>query len=126
MAADLPENYEGNEAFGFIHDLPSTWDETIILKASIGEYIVTARRKGNNWYIGAITNETAREISIPLSMLSSSKTYIAKSYTDSPDAHFETNPEAIEIKTTSVNYSNFIQIKLAAGGGAAIRLTEKQ
>ncbi len=124
MAADMPENYEGNEAFNFIQDLPTTWDETLVLEASIGEYVVTARRKGSNWFIGAINNETAKEIKISYSMLKTGKKYLAKSYTDSYGAHFETNPEVIDIKTTQVLNADTFLLKLAPGGGAAIRISE--
>jgi len=125
MAADLPENYQENKAFTFIEGLPTTWDETRVLAASIGEYVVTARRRGNNWYIGAINNEIKREIKIPLSILKFGKTYIANLYIDSQNAHFETNPEAIDIKTIILKSSDHLLLKLAAGGGAAIHIKMK-
>ena len=124
MAADLPENYEGNPAFKFIEQLPTSWDETRVLDASIGEYVVTARRKGKTWYIGAISNEKARELSIPLSVLTAGKKYRAVSYVDGSNAHYETNPEAIDIKTSTVTKADRLTLKLAAGGGAAIRIEE--
>ena len=74
MLADSPITYtraDGSweEGLEFIRDVPVTWDETRILQGDIGQYIVSARRKGNDWYVGAMTNESARNLSIPLAFL---------------------------------------------------------
>lgn len=124
MASDLPENYQDNPAFTFIENLPTTWDETKVLAASIGEFVVTARRKGTIWYIGAINNEIPREISVPLSMLSLRKKYQATIYSDHYKAHYETNPEAIDITSSILKSSDTLNLKLVAGGGAAIKFNE--
>jgi alpha-glucosidase len=63
-----PQN-EWEEGLEFIKDVPTTWDETRILQGDIGQYIVSARRKGKVWYLGAMTNESARTLTIPLSFL---------------------------------------------------------
>lgn len=70
MLCDSPTNYESEqECTNYIADIPTVWDQTIVLDGKMGEYCVTARRKGNDWYIGGITNWTARDITIDLSFL---------------------------------------------------------
>ena len=64
MAADLPENYEGQPAFQFIRDVAVDWDTTRVLDGRIGDYVVVARRErgGQTWFLGAITDEEARTL----------------------------------------------------------------
>jgi alpha-glucosidase len=70
MMADSPSNYMRNlESTEFISKIPTTWDQTHVLEASVGEYLVLARKKEDNWYIGAMTNEHPREFTIELSFL---------------------------------------------------------
>src|SRR5436853_5385334 len=69
MVCDYPAAYEGEQGFDFIKEVPTTWDETEVIDAKVGEYISIARRKGNDWYIGTITNHEAREVKIPLNFL---------------------------------------------------------
>ncbi|MEI6347559.1 MAG: glycoside hydrolase family 97 C-terminal domain-containing protein [Bacteroidota bacterium] len=126
MASDLPENYQDNPAFAFIENLPTSWDETKVLAAYIGEYVVTARRKGTALYFGSINNEIPREISVPLSMLSLRKKYQATIYSDNYKAHYETNPEAIDITSSILNSSDTLNLKLVACGGVAIKFNESK
>ena len=123
MAADLPENYEGNPAFKFIEDVPTDWEDTKILHGKIGEYITTVRkdRHSNDWYLGAITNEAARTIEIKLDFLDPQKKYTAEIYQDGNDAAWETNPLPVEIKKLDVTAKTTLTLRLATGGGAAIR-----
>jgi alpha-glucosidase len=122
MASDLIENYEGNPAFNFIKGLPTSWDETRVIDAAIGEYILVARRKGNDWFVGAITNENARTLDLPLSFLLNGKKYQAELYQDDAAAHYETNPERITISQKEIRPGETLKLKLAAGGGAAVRI----
>ncbi len=70
MFADSPSNYEREqETTDFLTQIPNTWDETKVLKASVGEYIVIARRKGGAWYLAGLTDGTAREFTLDLSFL---------------------------------------------------------
>ncbi len=64
MAADLPENYEGQPAFQFIRDVAVDWDTTRVIDGKIGDYVVVARRErgGKTWFLGAITDEEARSL----------------------------------------------------------------
>ena len=66
MVCDYPAAYEGQEGFDFIKKIPTTWDETKVVEAKIGEYITIARRKENDWYVGTINDHSARTLSVPL------------------------------------------------------------
>jgi hypothetical protein len=123
MAADLPENYEKHlDAFQFIKDVPVDWDNTKVLEAEPGDYIVTARKqKGKDaWFIGAITDENKREVQVNFNFLEPKKTYVVTIYGDAPDAHWETNPMAYSIQNYTVTSKTILKLKLAAGGGAAL------
>jgi glucan 1,4-alpha-glucosidase len=125
MAADLPENYEKHlDAFQFIKDVPVDWDDTKVLQAEPGDYIVTARKqKGKQaWFIGAITDEDKRDVSVNFSFLVPNKTYVVTIYGDAPDAHWQTNPMAYAIQNYTVTSKTILKLKLAAGGGAALVL----
>ncbi|MBC8043415.1 MAG: glycoside hydrolase family 97 protein [Rhizobacter sp.] len=125
MAADLPENYEKSlDAFQFIKDVPVDWDDTKILEAEPGDYLTVARKaKGKEeWYIGAITDENARTATVSLGVLTPNRIYVAALYSDAADAHWEKNPMAYKIERVLVNYKTVLNLKLAAGGGAAISL----
>ena len=125
MAADLPENYEAHmDAFQFIKDVPVDWDDTKILAAEPGDYVVIARKgKGTgNWFLGAITDENARQLVEDLSFLDKGKKYVATIYGDAPGADWKTNPEAYTIKKMTVTNTTHLQLKLAPGGGAAVSI----
>lgn len=126
MVADLPENYAAHPgAFQFIVDVPTDWEHSVALAGEVGEFVVFARqeRHGTDWYIGAITNEDAREVRIPLVFLADDKRYTATVYRDGDNAHWRTNPYNYEIDTIDVTRDTVIDLKLAAGGGAAIRVS---
>jgi hypothetical protein len=125
MAADLPENYERYlDAFQFIKDVALDWDETKILEAEIGDYLTIARKaKGKDtWFIGGITDENRRTSIIKLDFLNRNLQYEATIYSDAPDAHWEQNPKAYQIKTQFVRATDTLEIQLAPGGGYAIHL----
>lgn len=120
MAADLPENYEDQPAFDFIKDVPVTWDETRVINAAIGDYLTIARRSGNNWYIGSITDENERETEIELNFLDQDVEYVATIYRDGNDADYDTNPTAVDISEIKVVAGSVIISKLIKSGGTAI------
>jgi hypothetical protein len=132
MAADLPENYETKpDAFQFIKDVTADWDDTRVLDAEPGDYIIMARKaKGTDkWFVGAITDENARNFAAGLSFLDEDKVYQAVIYRDADDADWKNNPEAYTIEKKLVNKYTLLNLKLAAGGGTAISfipLTEEQ
>lgn len=124
MAADLPENYERfPDAFQFIKDVPVDWQETKILTAEPGDYIVTARKDKNsdNWFIGAITDEVNRQFTLSLDFLGDND-YKATIYIDKEDSHWQENPMSYQIKTMIVDKDSKINLQLVPGGGAAISL----
>jgi len=124
MAADLPENYEKNmAAFRFIRDVPTDWETTKTLQSEIGDYVVVARqpRGGQDWFLGAITDENARTLKQPLTFLAQGKRYEAQIYRDGPGADYRTNPQAFETAKQVVTSTDVLTLNLAPGGGTAIR-----
>ncbi|HEV2860577.1 MAG TPA: glycoside hydrolase family 97 protein [Pyrinomonadaceae bacterium] len=125
MAADLPENYERfPDAFQFIKDVAVDWDDTRVIEAEPGDYLTIARRaKGKDeWYLGAITDETARAPVVTLNFLTPKRWYVATIYADSADAHWQTDPMKYRISTSLVNDQTTLKLALAPGGGAAVSL----
>ncbi len=123
MAADLPENYAQHlDAFQFIQDVPVDWDDTRILAAEPGDYITTVRKaKGKDeWYLGSITDENARQQPVKLSFLPPGRRYEAIVYADAPDADWQKNPAAYQITRQVVTSKSVLLLKLAPGGGAAV------
>jgi glucan 1,4-alpha-glucosidase len=123
MAADLPENYEKYlDAFQFIKDVGVDWQESNYLEAEPGDYLTVVRKqKGSeNWFLGAITDENARQTEIKLDFLSPNKKYQAIVYQDGKDADWKNNPKSYSIKTMQVTSKSKIKLNLANGGGTAI------
>ena len=123
MAADLIENYEDHPAFEFIKEVPVDWDETRVLNGEIGDYLTIARRKGDAWYVGSITDENARALAVDLAFLERGRVYRAKVYADAPDSDFDTSPSAYEIREQQVTRDTILNVRLARGGGQAMVLS---
>jgi alpha-glucosidase len=124
MAPDLPANYEKRPgAFKFIRDVPTDWEVSRTLAGEIGEYVVIARkqRAGRDWYLGATTDENARQLSVPLEFLEKGKRFEAEIYRDAPDADYRTNPTALVIEKKGVTATDTLDMALAPGGGLAVR-----
>jgi len=124
MAADLPENYEKHmAAFQFIKDVPVDWADSRVLNGEIGDYVTFARKDRNSedWYLGAVTNEDPRELTVKLDFLEPGRTYTAQIYRDGPDADWKTNGHDIVIEEHKVDAGDVLTLRLAAGGGQAIR-----
>lgn len=126
MASDLYEAYEGVKAFDFISDVPTDWEQTKVLDAVIGDYVVTARqeRGGSDWYLGAITDENARTLDVPLSFLGKGK-WMAQIYEDTPQTSYEISPETYQYREVEVSAKDVLSLKLATSGGCAIRFIKK-
>ena len=126
MASDLYEAYEGVKAFDFISDVPTDWEQTKVLDAVIGDYVVTARqeRGGSDWYLGAITDENARTLDVPLSFLGKGK-WMAQIYEDTPQTSYENSPETYQYREVEVSAKDVLSLKLATSGGCAIRFIKK-
>ena len=128
MAADLIENYEANlRPFQFIKDVPADWSETRVLNGEIGDFVTIARkdRKSENWYLGAITDEEGRLLSVPLSFLTPGKSYRAQIYRDGDKADYRTNGKDIVIEERTVTSADVLSLRLAPGGGQAIRFVAR-
>jgi alpha-glucosidase len=124
MAADLPENYEARlDAFQFIKDVEADWEQSVALAGEVGQYVAIARqgRKSKEWFLGAVTDESPRDLSVPLSFLDKGKRYRAQIYRDGPGAHWDTNPYAIVIEEKIVTSGETFAVWLAASGGVAVR-----
>jgi alpha-glucosidase len=124
MAADLPENYRGQPAFQFIRDVAVDWDTTRVLAGRIGDYVAVARktRGKDEWFVGAITDEDPRTLDVSLSFLPNGRKYVAEIYADAADASWNDNPEAIAISSQPVTSTSRLHLRLAPGGGQAIRI----
>lgn len=125
MAADLPENYEKHlDAFQFIKDVPADWQESIYLEAEPGDYITVVRKdkKSENWFLGSITDENARETTIKLDFLSPKVKYKAIIYKDGKNADWKNNPQSYDIKVKTVTSKTKLKLKLAPSGGTAISI----
>lgn len=125
MAADVPENYmRYADAFRFIKDVAVDWDESRYLAAEPGEYIIAARREkgGQRWFVGGVTNEDARTMTVDFSFLTKDQKYMATIYADAKDADYETNPEKYVISRRVVTAKDKEKIFMARGGGFAISL----
>ena len=124
MACDLPENYEGKPAFQFIRDVGVDWEKSKVLNGEVGEYVTIARKeKGtDNWFVGGITDENEREMTIDFGFLEDGVTFNAIIYRDADDAHWDSNPESYEIESDEINSEMKKRIRLAPGGGFAISL----
>ena len=149
MAADLPENYARfMDAFQFIKDVAVDWDKTLYLEAEPGAYIVTARhpkmsslnsgryagksgawefanpdgKEHDVWFVGGITDENAREVSVKLDFLRPGVKYEATVYADAPDADYETNPQAYTITRQTVTSETVLDLRMARAGGFAVSL----
>ena len=129
MAADLPRNYLAKpDAFQFIQDVPTDWQQSIALDGEVGDFIVFARKErkrdnysGNDWYLGAVTDENARIIEIKLDFLDKDKQFEAQIYQDGKNAEWKNNPYDLSIEKRTVTASDKLTLKLATSGGTAIR-----
>jgi alpha-glucosidase len=122
MLCDDPAAYNGEEGLDFLRKVPASWDETKVLLGEIGEYIVIARRKGDTWYVGGMTNWTARELSIPLGFLGEGK-FKAEIFTDGPQA--DKIPTQLTTTSKDVKPDDNLNIHLATGGGFAALIEQE-
>ncbi len=122
MLADSPDSYIGadgalSDGADFLQRVPTTWDETHALMGDIGQYVVMARRKGSDWYVGAMTNEHGRALSVPLDFLPAGQVFDAEVYQDGADMNH------LKVSRVRLSAKDHLDLSLAASGGAAVRLT---
>ena len=124
MLADSPSNYRREpECLSFLSSVPTVWDETKVMSASIGNHILTARRSGNDWYVGAMTNWDARDLVLPLTFLGAGQ-WEADIFMDGPNAD-RAGVDYLHEKRAVSGQDN-IRIHLAPGGGWAAKITRKR
>jgi alpha-glucosidase len=113
--SDTPDNYRGQPGLDFIKAVPPSWDETRVVSAAFGEQVVIARRKGRDWFVGAMGSEAPRSVSVPLSFLGRGS-WSATIWQDGAA------PDQLARETKRVSAGDTIELRLAGSGGAAIRL----
>jgi alpha-glucosidase len=116
MVCDTLSSYEGQAGFDFIAEVPTTWDETRFVAGEAGEYVVVARRKGKEWYLGGMTNWTPRKLELPMNFLGPGD-YTATVYVDGSQR--EERPNAVRREQREVNAESRTPLELSSGGGFA-------
>jgi alpha-glucosidase len=116
MVSDYPEAYEGQPGMEFIEKVPTVWDDTKVLGGEPGKWIAVARRKGESWYVGAMTNWDARTLELPLDFLAAGD-HEAQIFADGADA--ATIATSLTIEKKSVTAGGKLAVQLAPGGGYA-------
>jgi alpha-glucosidase len=119
MVCDYPAAYEGQPGFEFIKRVPTNWDETKVIDAKISEYVVVARKKDNDWFVGSINNHSVRTITVSLSFLEDGE-YTAEIFSDAEDVN--SDPNHLKKENKAVNKNDILNIRLAGGGGIVIHL----
>ncbi|MTI38720.1 glycoside hydrolase family 97 catalytic domain-containing protein, partial [Fulvivirga lutimaris] len=115
MMCESPSRYyQEQETVDFITQIPTTWDETVVLKGAVGDYIAVARRKGNKWYIGAMTDWDARSLELDLSFLGDGD-YTMEVFKDGINAGMFA--EDYKKETTTVQKDAKVKVELSSGGG---------
>ena len=120
MVSDYPEAYKNQPAFEFIEKVPTVWDDTKVLSGEPAKFIAMARRNGNKWYVGAMTNWDSRDLEIPLSFLGDGE-YEAQIFADGADA--DKVGTSVAISKKGVKAGDKLRLHLAPGGGAAVILS---
>ena len=121
MLCDNPSNYRKEpECMKFLSAVPSVWDETRVLDAKISDYLLLARRKGNDWYVAAMTDWDARTLKVDLSFLPKGKQYKMCIYQDGINA--DRNATDFSMKEIIVDHTYTGEVKMAKGGGMAAML----
>ena len=119
MVSDYPEAYQGTKELAFLSKVPSSWDETRVLNAKVGDYITIGRRHGKEWYIGSIAGSHGAELDVPLEFLPAGD-FVAEIYSDAKDAG--ENPTHTVVETKKVNRTMRLKAVMVSGGGQAIRI----
>ena len=117
MLSDYPEDYDHNPGMEFLDKVPTVWDETKVLNGEPARYVTIARRHGDTWYLGAMTNWDARDLDVPLSFLGAGE-YEAQIFADGADA--DKVATSLTISRRKVKAREKLTLHLAPGGGAAV------
>jgi alpha-glucosidase len=117
VLCDSPKNYRGQPGVDFLKNIPTVWDDTRVLDGAMGQHIAIARRSGNKWFLGAMTDQNAREISVKLDFLGEGS-WKAKIWKDAPDS--DTAAEHLVTEDVRVNAARVLDLHLARAGGAVV------
>jgi alpha-glucosidase len=120
MVSDHPEAYKNQPGMEFIEKVPTVWDETKVLNGEPAKYITIARRKGEAWFVGSMTNWDARDVEIPLGFLGTGE-YEAEIFADGADA--DRVATSLDVTKKRVTLDDKLSIHLAPGGGLAVIVT---
>lgn len=118
---DNPSLYQSEPEIEFFDRVKTVWDDTRILSGEIGEYVTVARRSGNEWFVGSITNKQTRQITLPLTFLEKGKKYTVKLYQDDDAVQTATK---VSVTEKVVNSKTVLNLNLKASGGVALYITE--
>lgn len=118
MVCDTPDSYIGQPGFDFLKEVPTTWNETRVLSGEVGEYIVLARRKGTDWYVGAMTDWTPRSLPMPLSFLGPGE-YHVETWADIKG---DPNPNHLSKTSRVMKADETLTLNLNSGGGEVIHI----
>ena len=110
----------GEPEIEFFDKVKTVWDDTKVLDGEIGEYVTIARKSGEEWFVGTMTNNDARKVSTSLNFLDKGKKYVANLYTDDETVQTRTN---VRITRVIVDSNSVLSFQLKASGGCAIHLT---
>lgn len=116
---DQPSAYQGEPEIEFFDNVKTVWDDTKVLDGEIGEYVTIARRSGEEWFVGTMTNNDARKVNTPLDFLDQGKKYVANIYTDDDKVQTRTK---VGVKRVIVDSSSVFSFQLKPSGGCAIHL----
>jgi alpha-glucosidase len=123
VLCDSPYSYRGQKGLDFLRAVPASWDETRVLNGAIGEYVTIARRRGNLWFLGSMTNAKARKLKVPLTFLGEGA-YKLHVFADTPESADE--PDWMAEETRTVRGSETLTLDLAPAGGFAAWLEPAQ
>lgn len=124
MACDYPDNYRDQPGADFLKIVKTSWDEVRFLGGEVGESIVLARRSGDDWFVGGMTNEEARKTGVKLDFLPAGKEFKATVWRDAPDADKDATKLVREEK--SVTAADTLALEMAPAGGFVVYLTSRK
>jgi alpha-glucosidase len=117
---DRPHQYKGERELEFFRHVPTVWDDTRVIDGQIGQYIVMARRSGDEWYLGVLNAVARRKLEVPLSFLVPGRRYKMSAFGDgSPQGNAPTH---VKIRHTGVDSTTVLTADVAPNGGQAIRI----
>jgi alpha-glucosidase len=116
MVADYPSAYRGHSGTPILAAIPTTWDDTKVLDAKVGEYVVIARRSGTTWFVGAMTDSKGRAVDVPMRFLNPGA-FAVEVWHDEATAK-----SGLAVRKTNVTAADSLKLDLAPGGGACVKI----